>query len=226
MAEMLEGKVIAVTGAAGALGAAVTRVLTRHGAKVLAIDYAAEIGDSGQVESHSGVDLADAAATDKLFARIGGGLHGLANVAGGFSWTTVADSAADDWQRLFRLNVLTTLNACRAASAALTAAGGAIVNVGAAATAKAAAGMGPYTATKSGVSRLTEALAEEMKDHGVRVNAVLPTIIDTATNRADMPDAEFDRWVAPEALGEVIAFLLSDRASAVTGALVPVAGRV
>ncbi|MET0250669.1 MAG: SDR family NAD(P)-dependent oxidoreductase [Novosphingobium sp.] len=226
MTDMLAGKVIAVTGAAGVLGAAVTRVLAGHGARVLAIDYAGEIPDAGQDESHPGVDLSDAAATDKLFAKLGGGLHGLANVAGGFNWVTVADAGAEEWERLFRLNVVTTVNACRAALPALTAAGGAIVNVGAAATAKAAAGMGPYTATKSGVSRLTEALAEECKDKGVRVNAVLPTIIDTAVNRADMPDAEFDRWVSPEALGEVIAFLLCDRANAVTGALVPVAGRV
>jgi NAD(P)-dependent dehydrogenase (short-subunit alcohol dehydrogenase family) len=204
----------------------VTSVLTGHGAKVLAIDFAPQIADSGQLEGHAGIDLADAAAADKLFAHLGGGLHGLANVAGGFTWITVADSAPAEWERLFRLNVLTTVNACKAALPALTAAGGAIVNVGAAATAKAGAGMGPYAATKSGVSRLTEALAEEWKDRGVRVNAVLPTIIDTPTNRADMPDAEFDRWVAPEALAEVIAFLLSDRASAVTGALVPVAGRV
>ena len=223
---MLAGKVIAVTGAAGALGSAVTRVLTAYGARVLAIDYAAEIGDNGQVENHAGVDLTDAKAADKLFMAIGGGLHGLANVAGGFAWVTVADSRPEEWERLFRLNLLTTFNASKAALPALIATGGAIANVGAAATANAAAGMGPYTAAKSGVSRLTEALAEELKDRGVRVNAVLPTIIDTALNRADMPDAEFDRWVRPEALGEVIAFLLSDRASAVTGALLPVAGRV
>jgi NAD(P)-dependent dehydrogenase (short-subunit alcohol dehydrogenase family) len=158
--------------------------------------------------------------------RLGGGLHGLANVAGGFNWITVADSDAAEWARLFRLNVLTTLNACKAALPALTAMRGAIVNVGAAGSVKAAAGMGPYAASKAGVSRLTEALAEETKDQGVRVNAVLPTIIDTPTNRADMADAEFDRWVRPEALAEVIAFLLSDRASAITGALLPVAGRV
>ena len=223
---MLAGKVIAVTGAAGVLGSAVTRVLAGHGAEVLAIGFATQIPDSGQAESHTGVDLADAAATEKLFMRLGGGLHGLANVAGGFNWITVADSDAAEWARLFRLNVLTTLNACKAALPALTAMRGAIVNVGAAGSVKAAAGMGPYAASKAGVSRLTEALAEETKDQGVRVNAVLPTIIDTPTNRADMADAEFDRWVRPEALAEVIAFLLSDRASAITGALLPVAGRV
>lgn len=225
MTDMLAGKTIMVTGAAGALGGAVTRVLAAHGAKVLAVDYAKEIAANGQVADYAGIDLADPAAAATLFAKPGR-IHGLANVAGGFNWVTVADSAAEEWERLFRLNVLTTLNACKAALPVLEANGGAIVNVGAAATAKAAAGMGPYTATKSGVSRLTEALAEELKDKGVRVNAVLPTIIDTPANRADMPDAEFDRWVRPEALAEVIAFLLSDRAAAITGALVPVAGRV
>jgi NAD(P)-dependent dehydrogenase (short-subunit alcohol dehydrogenase family) len=100
------------------------------------------------------------------------------------------------------------------------------VNVGALAASKAATGMGAYAASKAGVARLTEALAEELKDKGVTVNAVLPSIIDTPTNRADMPDADATRWVSADALAAVIAFLLSDDASAVTGALIPVCGRV
>ena len=86
--------------------------------------------------------------------------------------------------------------------------------------------MGAYAASKSGVARLTEALAEELKDRGITVNAILPSTIDTAANRADMPKADFSRWVTPAQLSDVIVFLLSDRASAVTGALLPVMGRV
>ena len=85
--------------------------------------------------------------------------------------------------------------------------------------------MGAYAASKSGVARLTEALAAELLDRGVRVNAVAPSIIDTPLNRRDMPDADFERWVAPEALAEVVAFLLSPAARAMTGALLPVTGR-
>jgi NAD(P)-dependent dehydrogenase (short-subunit alcohol dehydrogenase family) len=87
-------------------------------------------------------------------------------------------------------------------------------------------GMGAYAASKAGVARLTEALAEELKDKGVTVNAVLPSIIDTPTNRADMPDADTSRWVTPAALARVIAFLLSDDGTPITGACIPVAGRV
>ncbi|MNR54047.1 3-oxoacyl-[acyl-carrier-protein] reductase FabG1 [compost metagenome] len=87
-------------------------------------------------------------------------------------------------------------------------------------------GMGAYAASKAGVARLTESLAEELKDTAVTVNAVLPSIIDTLQNRADMPDADFSRWVAPAELAAVILFLLSTEASAVTGALIPVSGRV
>ena len=126
---------------------------------------------------------------------------------------------------MFRMNTLTALNASRAALPFLES-GASIVNIGAAGTAKATTGMGAYTASKSGVARLTEALAEECKDRGIRVNAVLPSIIDTPTNRADMGDEEADKWVKPRELAEVVAFLLSNAASAITGASIPVTGRV
>jgi NAD(P)-dependent dehydrogenase (short-subunit alcohol dehydrogenase family) len=103
---------------------------------------------------------------------------------------------------------------------------GRIVNIGAGAAAKAAAGMGAYAASKAGVARLTEALSEEVKANGITVNAVLPSIIDTAANRADMPKADFAKWVTPDAIAALIAFLLSDDAAAITGALIPISGRV
>ena len=100
--------------------------------------------------------------------------------------------------------------------------GGSIVNVGAGAAAKAGAGMGAYAASKSGVARLTEALAEELKDRAITVNAVLPSIIDTPTNRADMPDADTATWVKPAAVAEVILFLASPAARSISGALIPI----
>jgi len=85
--------------------------------------------------------------------------------------------------------------------------------------------MAAYTASKAGVHKLTESLADELKDRGVTVNAILPGTIDTPRNRADMPNADFSRWVSPAAIAEVILFLASDAASAVTGASIPVTGR-
>ena len=123
------------------------------------------------------------------------------------------------------MNVATCANMCRAAIPHLVATGGRIVNIGAGGAVKAGAGMGAYAAAKGGVHRLTEALAEELKDK-VTVNAVLPSIIDTPANRKDMPNADFTAWVSPLELAEVIAFLLSDKAQAVTGALMAVNGRV
>ena len=103
---------------------------------------------------------------------------------------------------------------------------GRIINIGAGAAAgRAAAGMGAYTASKAGVQRLTESLSDEVKDRGITVNAILPGTIDTPRNRADMPHADFTRWVAPEEIAEVILFLASDAARAVTGAAIPVLGR-
>jgi NAD(P)-dependent dehydrogenase (short-subunit alcohol dehydrogenase family) len=127
---------------------------------------------------------------------------------------------------MYSLNVLTALNASRSAIPHLLASrAGRIVNIGAIGALQAGSGMGAYAASKSGVHRLTEALAAELRGK-ITVNAVLPSIIDTAANRASMPKADFSKWVTPQELAHVILFLASDEASAVTGALLPVSGRV
>jgi NAD(P)-dependent dehydrogenase (short-subunit alcohol dehydrogenase family) len=227
----LQGKRIAVTGAFGALGAAMVEGAIAAGARVAAIDRApAPASIATNVTAIGGVDLADANAAKTAIdaaAKALGGLDGLVNIAGTFRWETLADGSADTWDLLYRVNLRTAVAASKAAIPHLsTSNAGRIVNISAAGSVKAGAGMGAYAASKSGVARLTEALAEELKDKAITVNAVLPSIIDTAANRADMPKADFSRWVTPAQLAGVIVFLLSDRASAVTGALLPVTGRV
>lgn len=220
--------IVAVTGAAGALGRKVVETLAGAGWRVVGIDLG-PVGADGVALALGGVDLTDEAAMAGTAERIGtelGQLDGLVNIAGGFRWETVQDGSVATWDRLYAMNVKTTLVSSRALLPLLRASRGGIVNIGAAASTKAATGMGAYAASKAGVARLTEALAEELKDEGVRVNALLPSIIDTPANRSDMPDAEFDRWVTPSQLADVIAFLLSPAAMAITGALIPVTGRV
>jgi NAD(P)-dependent dehydrogenase (short-subunit alcohol dehydrogenase family) len=230
----LEGKIVAITGGFGSLGLATARVLAGRGARVALIGHGAN-SDALPVSLDNacivtGIDLTDAKSAQKAIDTIvqrTGGLDALVNVAGAFSWETVADGSVDTWQSMFDVNVKTALNASKAALAQLSAKeGGRIVNIGALAAMKAGTGMGAYAASKAALLRLTEALAEELKDRGVTVNAVLPSIIDTASNRRDMPAADFSRWVQPEALGAVIAFLLSPDAQCITGAAIPVTGRV
>lgn len=227
----LKGKTFAVTGAFGVLGSAVVQALQAAGASVAAIDRADAPRDAaalGTASLHGGVDLADADAAQAAFdaiARAHGGLHGLVNIAGGFAWEKVAGGSLDTWDAMYGMNVRTAVSACQAALAHLPD-GGRIVSIGANGAVKAGAGMGAYAASKAGVARLTEALAEELKDRGITVNALLPSIIDTPANRKDMPDADFSRWVQPAQLAAAIVFLLSDDAAAITGALLPVVGRV
>lgn len=228
---MLAGKRVAVTGGFGALGRAVAEVLTRQGARVALLDRSAAPAVQPACElALGGVDLSDAAAANAAFAQAAaglGGLDGLVNVAGGFRWELVSGGSVDTWDAMHQMNLRTALLASQAAMPHLLRQGrGRIVNVGALASQQAAQGMGAYAASKAGVARLTEALAEELKDRRITVNAVLPSILDTPANRADMPQADFSRWVQPAQLAEVIAFLLQDAAADVTGALIPVRGRV
>lgn len=221
-----QARVIAVTGAAGALGRAVVKRVADAGAQVVAIDHLDEIpGPAALVLG--GVDLTDPTATSSAFEAINermGRLDGLANIAGGFVWATVAEAGPEAWERMWAINLKTALNACHAALPHLAASGGAIVNIGAAAAIKAGAGFAPYAASKAAIARLTESLSEEWKGK-VRVNALLPTIIDTPMNRRDMPKADFTAWAQPTEVADAIAFLLSPEASGITGALIPIAGR-
>jgi 3-oxoacyl-[acyl-carrier protein] reductase len=226
----MDGKVVVITGALGALGKAVAESALARGARVAGVDHAAsQMAATGNRIELGGVDLSNAAAAKTAIDTVAshfGRIDALLNIAGGFAFETVADGETSTWQRMYALNVLTALNASRAAIPYLTASGsGRVVNVGAMAGLQAGSGMGPYAASKAGVHRLTEALAAEWKGK-ITVNAVLPSIIDTPANRASMPQADFGKWVTPRELAEVILFLVSDAASAVTGALIPVSGRV
>jgi NAD(P)-dependent dehydrogenase (short-subunit alcohol dehydrogenase family) len=232
----MRGKTIIVTGGFGALGQSVAEAACTRGAHVAAIDLAAEppkgLADrlGNETLLLGGVDLSSPEGARKAIGEVKsrfGRLDALINVAGGFRWQKIEDGDPAAWDFLHTLNVKTVLNASRAALPFLLESGaGRIVNVGALSALKGATGMGAYAASKAAVHRLTESLAEELKDRGVTVNAVLPSIIDTPANRSDMPKANFAQWVQPADLAAVMLFLASDEARAVTGALLPVMGRV
>lgn len=229
MEHWLKDRVVVVTGASGQLGGTVARAARAHGAHVALVDRAQvpELGPG--TLSVGGVDLATEAGAGAAIAQIEealGRLDVLVNAAGGFVMETVAGGSLDSWDRMFTINLRTALASCRAALPALErAGGGAIVNVGAAnAAGRAGAALGAYAASKAGVAKLTESLAAEVHGQGIRVNAVLPTILDTPANRGAMPGADVADWVSPEALSDVILFLCSPAARAVTGALLQVRG--
>lgn len=231
----MSGRVAVVTGAFGVLGSAIARAFAKRGAHVALLDLAQEPPAALQSDFSArhvlfgGIDLADVESTRKAMIAAAmrfGGIDVLVNVAGGFQWEPLVDGAVETWDQLYRMNLRTAVVSCKVAlPALLERRRGRIINIGAGAAARAGAGMGAYAASKSGVQRLTESLSEEVKDRGITVNAILPGTIDTPRNRADMPDADFTRWVPPEAIAEVVMFLASDAAQAVTGAAIPVFGR-
>lgn len=226
---------VLVTGAAGNLGRALAHLLAQRGARLILLgrdgahlrrvyggDSERQLLQEADLLVQDQVDAAVRAAQQRF-----GGIDVLCNIAGGFRMgPPVHETADEDWDFLFGLNTKSVVHAARAVVPGMIAAGaGKIVNVAANSALKGVAGMAAYCASKDAVIRITEAMAAELKDKRINVNCVLPSVIDTPENRAAMPDADPGRWVSPEALAEVIAFLASDAARAVNGAAIPVVGK-
>ena len=233
-------RLLIVTGASGNLGAGVARSFAAGGANLVLVDRHIEalqrVGFADDARHLLSVtDLLDqvqvSAMVQAAVAKFGG-VHVLCNIAGGFRMGEAVHETSDaTWNFLFDINARTLLHAARAVvpqmlAQSLDAAGcrGKVINVGAFGAQRGGAQMGAYAASKAGVMRLTESMAAELREQGINVNAVLPTIIDTPQNRADMPGADPVKWVSTEALADVILFLSSRAARSVHGALVPVTG--
>jgi NAD(P)-dependent dehydrogenase (short-subunit alcohol dehydrogenase family) len=228
------GAHVVVTGGTGALGGAVVAALRQAGAICHAtnlvaaeLDHFIHKNDTG-VHVTSGVELSDEAAVTHFYASLPP-LWASIHIAGGFAMAPIAETTGADFEAQFRMNTLSCFLCSRAAIAAIRARpgdakGGRIVNVAArpGIEPRHGAGMVAYAASKGAVATLTQALAEEVAGEEIWVNAVAPSILDTAANRAAMPDAPHDRWVAPAAIAELIVFLASPDNRVTRGAVVPV----
>ncbi len=218
-------RVVLVTGAAGALGKAVVEKFATGDATVAQLD----VVPIDNAHYSAVCDLTDSENCKEAVAAIVdslGAIDVLANIAGGFTMgETVHEISDETWDFMFGLNAKSVINMARAVlPVMLPRQSGKIVNIGARAGLRGAPNMAAYSASKSVVMRLTESLADELKEEGINVNAILPSIIDTERNRQDMPNADFNKWVAPAAIAEVVAFLASAAADPIHGVLLPVEG--
>ncbi len=217
----LDGRHLLITGAEGALGSAVADRALELGARLTLVDLKTPRGDAEANCIALNLMDADAVATA---LRAAGPFDGVLHVAGGFDMgPTVHDMSAEALGTMVALNVTTLHNLVRAVVPQMEErSGSAIVTVGAYNALSGKPNMGAYCAAKSMVMRLSESMAAELGPKGIRVNCVLPGIIDTPANRASMPDADRSGWTSPQAVADAMLFLCSPQARAINGALVPV----
>ncbi len=229
---------VLITGGTGILGSAVTKAYLAQGDSV-AVTYLFE----NEVERFKKFNLelseevaflpanvteeTDVQQSIQEFLFQFDRLHILVNIVGGFvGGIPTAELDVDKWDFMMNLNLKSVFLCCKAAIPHMTAqAYGKIINVSARAGLKGEAGLSAYCVSKGGVRTLTEALAAEVMDSGVNINAIMPSIMDTPANRETMPGEDHDRWVAPADVAKVICFLTSDDATIINGAAIPVYGR-
>lgn len=222
---------VLITGAAGNLGRTVAAVFRGRGAQLVLVDRLADdlrraFGAADERQLLVAADLlqpADAAHAVQEALQRWPRIDVLCNLAGGFRMGEAVHETSDEtWNFLFDINLRTVLHMVRAAVPKMIEGGGGnIINVGAQSARQGLAGMGAYCAAKQAVVRLSEAMAAELASHRIRVNCVLPSVIDTPQNRAAMPEADTSRWVSPQEIAEAIAYLVSPAASGISGAAVP-----
>jgi NAD(P)-dependent dehydrogenase (short-subunit alcohol dehydrogenase family) len=230
--------VIVITGAVGNLGAATARAFQLAGQRTVLVDRSQEklcsafsnIAKSADHLLAGGVDLSEPTSLASLvneilsrFGRIDALVHTVGAWRGG---KPVHDDELANWDFLFNVNLRTTLLCCRAVIPQMLKQGrGKIINIASRDGLKGSAGYAAYSASKSAVLRLTEALADEVKASNINVNCVLPSTIDTPQNRAAQPEADFSKWVEPSAIADAIRFLASDASRAINGASIPLFGK-
>jgi NAD(P)-dependent dehydrogenase (short-subunit alcohol dehydrogenase family) len=221
---------VLVTGGTGGLGAAVTRAFLDDGWRVV-VPWIAE-RELERVEAHDRLelvraDLFDPDAVAGAVATAGPSLRAVVNLVGGFAeHGRVHETPIETFEEQLRLNLRPTYLVTSAALPVLLAGGGgAVVCVSTRAALRPFPGAAGYVVSKAAVLALVDALDAEYRKDRIRVNAVLPSVIDTPFNRSSMPDADFDTWVAPEEIARVIRFLCSDDSSVTSGAHLPVYGR-
>jgi NAD(P)-dependent dehydrogenase (short-subunit alcohol dehydrogenase family) len=219
---------VLVAGGTGYLGTAVVGELLGSGYSVAAtwiVPKERERLESQPVEFVQ-ADLFDPAATKSAVAAVDD-LEAVVNLVGGFAvGPHVHETEPADFERLMRLNVTPAFNLAWAAMPRLIErGGGSFVGVGSRAALRPFPGAAGYVASKAALLALIQALDTEYKRHGVRCNAIVPSVIDTPANRASEPDADHSRWVKPEAIAKVVRFLVSEESEPISGAAVPVYGR-
>ncbi|MEM7445587.1 MAG: SDR family NAD(P)-dependent oxidoreductase [Pseudomonadota bacterium] len=227
-------KTAVITGACGNLGHAIAETLGGEGARLVLVGSSRESLDEVFAETAPdaikvAVDLRNLAAVKEAMGKVAadtGGIDIVCTTAGGFDMgPAVHVTQAEKWDQMMELNAGTMLNTVRAIVPGMVERGsGKIVTIGAKSALHGVSGMGAYTASKSVVHRATEAMSGELRDKGINVNCVMPSIIDTPQNRASMPKADHSKWATPAEISKVVSFLCSDDAKAVHGALIPVVG--
>jgi len=225
---------IIVTGTAGALGGAVAEHFLAQGVEVIGLDISHESATLTEDKENPGfftmkVDLTEAKKVRAVLASITdkrGPVDGLVHCTGGFRWSKFDEVSDEDIDFLVRVNLMSTLWVVREVLGGFKKRGfGRIVLVSSRSTLGPGVGEGAYTASKAGINALVKSVAAEIAADDITINAVLPSIIDTPANRAEMPDADHDTWVSLPGLAAIISAFFAPQGAPLNGALLPVSGR-
>jgi NAD(P)-dependent dehydrogenase (short-subunit alcohol dehydrogenase family) len=211
-----------ITGATGGLGGAVVERFAAEGWNVLGVDKRSS--EDRENVRFVEADLFDPEQVEHAVAEAGADLQAVVNLVGGFAQGgRVHETPIEEFERQFTLNLRPTYLVTAAAIPRMGT--GTVVCVGTRAALRPFPGAAGYVASKAALLALVRALDAEYRDEGIRINAVLPSVIDTPANRTSMPDADHASWVGPAEIAEVIHFLSSDASSPISGAEIPVYGR-
>lgn len=220
----LDGQVILIAGGAGALGQTVVPACVRAGATVITADRQMPAGSSGTSTMQADVtNEADVRRLVKEVIRKAGRIDALVNLVGGFAMGRVEETDAILWQRMLTMNVTAAFLLSKAVLPSMVERGaGRIIHVAARAAVEPFPGAAAYVVSKSALVSLIRALSLEHAGSGVTVNGILPATIDTAANRASMPNADTSKWVTPDSIAQLAIFLASREAHQINGALIPI----